>query len=93
MTEKVRIQGSKFAKLNGDKAHTEEKKYIYISMQICKTILYIFVMVTTYQRLITEVYNIKQEGPVGKPTKPNQKTKATTKTKTKQKHRNTRTRK
>ena len=29
-------------------------------------------MVTTHQTFRTEVYNIKQEGPEGKPTKPNQ---------------------
>ena len=34
------------------------------------TILYIFVMVTTHQRFKTEVCNIKQKGPEGKPTKP-----------------------
>ena len=36
------------------------------------TILYIFIMVTTYQRFRTEVYGIKQEGPEGKFTKSNQ---------------------
>ena len=35
------------------------------------TILYIFLMVTTHQRFRTEIYNVKQEGPEGKPTKAN----------------------
>ena len=33
---------------------------------------YIFIMVTTLQSFRTEVYNIKQEGPKGKPTKADQ---------------------
>ena len=52
-------------------------------MTVYITILYIFVMITTDQRFTTEVYNIKQEEPEGKPTKVNQN----------KENRNTRTRK
>ena len=68
ITEKGQIQRSKFSKKNEDKAHIEENRLLYIHI----TILYIFIMVTTYQRFRTEVYGIKQEGPEGKFTKPNQ---------------------
>ena len=63
MTEKGRIQRSKFAKGNKDKERTEENgRHI--------TILYILIMVITCQRFRTEIYNIKQEEPEGKPTNP-----------------------
>ena len=51
-----------------------EIRHVQKKMDSCiyVTILYIFVMVTTHQRFRTEVYNIKQEEPEGKPTKANQ---------------------
>ena len=68
ITEKGRIQRSKFKTGNGNKTCSEENGYIYF---IHITILYIFIMVTTHQRFKTEVYNIKEEGPEGKSTKHN----------------------
>ena len=70
--------------------HTQKKMddCIYI------TILYIFVMVTTCQRFRTEVYNMKEKEPEGKPTKPNQnKENGNTGTRKQWKHQTTRKRK
>ena len=61
MTEKWRIQRSKFTKENEDKAHTEENGLLYIHVLV----LYIFLMVTTCQIFRNEDYNIIQEGPKG----------------------------
>ena len=67
MTEKGRIQRSKFAKGNGDR-HIQKK----MDDCIYTAILYIFVMVITHRRFRTEVYNIKQEESEAKQTKINQ---------------------
>mgnify|MGYP006951393238 CR=1 FL=1 len=72
MTEKGRIQQSKFAKRKGDKAHGED---------------FVFIMVTALRRFGTEIYNIKQEEPEEKPIKANQnKENRNTRTKDQWKH-------
>ena len=61
MTEKGRIQRSKFTNGNGDKAHEEKDGQLYVyeyTLGIRND--------TTCKRFRTKVYNIKQEGPEGK---------------------------
>ena len=45
MTEKERIQRSKFAKGNGNKVYTEENRMLYVCVCVCVYDMYVYVYV------------------------------------------------